>query len=323
MDAKVSVIVPVYNTGEYLAPCMESILAQTYRNIELLLVDDGSTDGSGEVCDSYAARDKRVRVIHQSNSGVSTARNTGIHSTAGSYLMFVDGDDWLETDAVAAMLEVITREKADVCFCDRYYRNADVEKLALPSDFPNRLTGGEAVKRHLRYRFLSSACFGLFNASKVKGCLFDPELHTLEDWEYLFRVLTRIDTLAVLRKALYHYRLVEGSASQSPLNAKKLTCLLIPEKAARYVEEHHLPYTEDVKYLPVALLNHLLVILANTEYREKESKQLQQLARRILAYSWSSSVVPLRQKLYTTMCACSPQLFCRAYHIKYGGHYHE
>ena len=103
-SALISVIVPVYNAAEYLPRCIESILCQTHRNLDILLIDDGSTDGCGEVCDSYAREDSRIRVIHQQNSGVSTARNAGLDAARGDWIGFVDADDWIEPEMYETLL---------------------------------------------------------------------------------------------------------------------------------------------------------------------------------------------------------------------------
>ena len=103
-ENQISVIVPVYNVEGYLARCVDSILGQTYENLEVILVDDGSRDGSGALCDAFARQDHRVKVIHKPNGGLSSARNTGIDAAQGEYLAFVDSDDWLEPDAYAQML---------------------------------------------------------------------------------------------------------------------------------------------------------------------------------------------------------------------------
>ena len=95
-DSLLSIIVPVYNVEQYLSRCVDSLVNQTYHNIEIILVDDGSPDRSGEICDEYAKKDKRVKVIHQSNGGLSDARNTALDIAKGDYLMFVDSDDWIE-----------------------------------------------------------------------------------------------------------------------------------------------------------------------------------------------------------------------------------
>lgn len=114
----ISVIVPVYNVGPYLTPCVDSLLGQTYQHIEVLLIDDGSTDGSGAVCDGYAARDPRVRVLHQKNQGVSAARNAGLDAAAGAYIAFVDADDYVAPDYLEVLQRDLETQKVDIVCCE-------------------------------------------------------------------------------------------------------------------------------------------------------------------------------------------------------------
>ena len=114
---KLSVIVPVYNTKEYLHECIDSILAQTFRDFELILVDDGSTDGSGGICDDYGRQDHRVCVIHQENAGVTAARKRGVEEATGEYIAFVDSDDWIDTNMYSIML---ANEPADIVICNMF-----------------------------------------------------------------------------------------------------------------------------------------------------------------------------------------------------------
>ena len=110
MNGKVSIIVPVYNVQKYLARCIESLICQTYGNIEIILVNDGSTDGSEDICKEYKNIDNRIIVINQKNAGLSVARNTGIENASGDYLCFVDSDDWVELDYVSFGLDVYKRQ---------------------------------------------------------------------------------------------------------------------------------------------------------------------------------------------------------------------
>ena len=123
----VSVIIPVYNVEKYLKDCINSILNQTYSNWEMILVDDGSVDNSGDICDKFSKNDSRIHVIHQTNKGVSFARNKGIEKANGEYLIFIDSDDWIENNMFEEMITAINNTKADACYCDRYYK--DVNKM--------------------------------------------------------------------------------------------------------------------------------------------------------------------------------------------------
>ena len=116
-DVLVSVIVPVYNVEAYLDECLESICSQTYRNLEIILADDGSTDKSGEICDIWQAKDPRIRVIHQQNAGVSCARNAGLEICTGDLISFVDSDDWLDLQMFEKLVSCLSENDADAAMC--------------------------------------------------------------------------------------------------------------------------------------------------------------------------------------------------------------
>ena len=117
MKSKVSIVVPIYNVEKYIDECIISLIHQTYSNIEIILVDDGSPDKSGDICDRWAKRDNRIKVIHKKNGGLSDARNAGIKKSTGDFLAFVDGDDWLSINFIEKMVENIIKYKADMAVC--------------------------------------------------------------------------------------------------------------------------------------------------------------------------------------------------------------
>lgn len=141
MRTEVSVIVPIYNVERYLAKCVDSILAQTYGDFELILIDDGSPDRCGEIIDSYAVKDNRVVPIHQKNMGVSAARNAGLRVAKGDFLSFIDPDDFVSTDFLEVLVNEITKYDADIacCGCDSYDKNGNIKRMnSLPSGVMSR-----------------------------------------------------------------------------------------------------------------------------------------------------------------------------------------
>ena len=219
MSDLVSVIVPVYNTGEYLAPCVESLVAQTYPNIELILVDDGSTDGSGAVCDEFARRDDRIKVIHQKNAGVSAARNAGLDAATGAYLTFVDADDGLVPAAVETALRYLRENNADMVtygwqkiFSDDGHTEDCTEAFSCTEDIPGVL---QEILAHY------SAYGGGYPWNKLwrrSGDIprFNPELYYFEDLEWVVRMLLGVQRIVVCPECLYRYRIHSGSVSQDP-----------------------------------------------------------------------------------------------------------
>lgn len=127
MEAKVSVVIPVYNVEKYLKECVDSVINQTYENLDIILVDDGATDNSGTICDEYSEKDSRIRVIHRENGGLSAARNTGMDAACGEYIYFLDSDDYLELSAISDLVSIIEEENTDFVFFDGYVFYTDCE----------------------------------------------------------------------------------------------------------------------------------------------------------------------------------------------------
>ena len=141
----VSVVIPVYNVEKYLNKGIESVLSQSYEELEIILVDDGSTDSSGKMCDVYARQDKRVHIMHKENGGLSSARNAGIREAHGEYIAFVDSDDWVEPDYIERLLKACVENAAEMSICSyRYVDNEELEKQA-EDGFQIVWTGKDAV----------------------------------------------------------------------------------------------------------------------------------------------------------------------------------
>ena len=222
MDELVSIIVPVYNTGEYLAPCVESLIAQTYQNIEIILVNDGSTDGSGAVCDEFSRRDERVKVVHQKNSGVSAARNAGLERASGTFLTFVDSDDLLVPHALETALGYLQETDADMVTYGWQKQFEDhtedcCAEREICEDIP------AAIREMLMHY---SAYGGGYPWNKLWRAVreiprFDTELYYFEDLEWVIRMLLPVRRIAVCPECLYRYRIHAGSVSNDPAKTER------------------------------------------------------------------------------------------------------
>lgn len=180
---KVSVIVPVYKCEAFLPDCIDSILRQTHQNLEVILVDDGSPDGSGTICDTYAQKDARVRVIHQANRGVSAARNAGIDAASGDAIAFVDSDDTVESDLYEVLVKLAAEYDADIAHCG--YRKVHFDgstKDVLGTGILLIQDAWEASESLLTGKhFTGSPCTKLYRSQLFEGIRFDPELKINED----------------------------------------------------------------------------------------------------------------------------------------------
>lgn len=214
----VSIIVPVFNVSAYLPTCVDSILAQSHRNLEVVLVDDGSTDASGELCDDYARRDPRARAIHQSNQGLSVARNVGVAASHGEWVTFVDSDDWIDTSFISQLLSLAGQTATDAVTC-RHHRVHDLAVAAEPptADAATRVFDPITVLLEFLgpdYPTITSACGKLFNRALLEGIEFPPG-RKHEDEFVTYRLLHKAQRTAMTSAALYYYRQRPGSIMRS------------------------------------------------------------------------------------------------------------
>ena len=209
----ITVAVPVYHVETYLSKCIESILGQTYSKLEILLIDDGSDDGCPAICDAYAEKDARIRVIHQQNKGRSGARNTGLKEAKGEYLLFVDGDDWIDDNCVETLYqEAITHNVQLVVgryreiYEDKVIDGSTGEKLILKGQEPLEFY----VRGHKAYQNVNSVCVKLYAKSLVEGIEF-VEGKYYEDIMFVTQVYAKCNSCVYLDEAFYNYNI--GTAS--------------------------------------------------------------------------------------------------------------
>ena len=213
-----SIIMPVYNTGGYLEPTVNSVLAQTYRNFELILVDDGSTDGSGEVCDRLAAEDSRIRVIHKENGGVASARNVGLAAAQGEYIGWVDSDDLISPIMFEVMIGLAEKHGADIVQCS-HVRSVEELVMQLPQNVLDVeiLDGVGSLKRIYRSHYTNalSLCTKLIRTKVMDGLRF-TEGTAFEDDEIVPRILERGKKNVFFEEPLYCYVRRTGSIITAP-----------------------------------------------------------------------------------------------------------
>jgi len=224
-----SIIVPVYNISKYLNECVDSILNQTYQNYELILVDDGSTDGCSDICDEYAANDNRVRVIHKENGGLVSARKAGVEVAQGKYILNVDGDDYLDTEALKILSDICEKTDTDVIAYD-YYRFSDKEKVHNSSSVNEGFYNSHDELINLRKKILFNFekrffTYGIEPSLCSKAIrkdlyakyqlLSDSSVSIGEDLMVSLPILLEANSIYVLKKPLYYYRKNESSMTRN------------------------------------------------------------------------------------------------------------
>ena len=226
-EIKLSVIVPIYNVDQYLEKCIESIIHQTYTNLDIILVDDGSTDKSGEICDKYAVEDNRITVIHKENGGPDSARKEGISKSKGDYIAYVDGDDWIEPDMYASMIEHVKKYSVNTVICGIVENYSDRERMREPF-LTEGLYDKEYFKNNLRKKifytgdFFRSSITSSLSDKIIKKSIIEKYqkrdgLETSLSDDTMVAIPAVIDgqSIFVMKKCLYHYRMRENSLKHS------------------------------------------------------------------------------------------------------------
>ncbi len=229
----ISVIVPVYNVAPYIRRCLDSIAAQTYPALEIIAVDDASTDGSGQLCDACAESEARLQVVHfAENRGPSAARNEGIRRAAGAYLCFVDADDRVEPELLSTLYASLREAEADVSAC-----GADGIRLA--GGPAGVFSGEEAIAcmaREIPFNYVPWA--KLYAAAPVKACLFDERIYYSEDILFLYELFQRVGRVSYVPDILYHYNNDrEDSQVHSGVSVRKLTALTVHDHVCDHAGE--------------------------------------------------------------------------------------
>lgn len=221
-DPKVSIIIPVYNVQDYLPQCLDSVLAQSYVNWGAVLVDDGSTDGSGSICDDYARRDSRIRVIHQANAGAANAKNTGLDHADGAYVTFLDSDDWVEPDWLETLIGTAKEQQADVVECD--FQKEYVERSEIENGWENAIFTAESYLSQYLSNWTCSLFWNkLYRADLLKNIRFRRERRCIDDEFFTYKAVSGAGKIARISKVLYHYRQRSSSAVYSRKNRLQKT----------------------------------------------------------------------------------------------------
>lgn len=309
-DILVSVIVPVYQVEEYLARCVDSILGQTYGNLEVLLVDDGSTDGSGQICEDYAEKDARVKVIHKANGGLSSARNAGIDAATGTYLEFVDSDDWLEPDGVEAMLTLARTSSVKLVVAGRWDVSAKtgVKKKGLCPTRQEVISGTELVRRIFRWEHCdSSACDKLFHRELFREIRF-PEGMVCEDVPVMYKIVLDAQQAVMLNRPIYHYFHRNGSISYSGISEKNFHFSQHTAEIMKFIQQNYPELTEEARYLRVRSLVYgvqSVDLASRTDQKRfrRECGNCRLELRRNLRFVLASPMFSRKEKIMNTLLA--------------------
>ncbi len=294
----ISVIVPVYNSAKYLTQCIESILAQTYTNLQIILVDDGSADHSGQICDDYATKDCRIKVIHQANKGVSAARNAGLRAAQGEYIGFVDADDYLAPDMYEKLMSCIRQYNALIAGCNFYLVNRQAQTIG----FSGIANGPYSVLQTLDiFRTHQVIWNKLFHVSVLRTIRFDETSSFGEDMLFFFFALLQAQSMSYTAQPLYYYREHPQSVSQlTRWNPKHMGYFAATDEMIEYAisQQAALPVQQLGLSQFLFAVAFLRRIFQTIPLDKINARHLQQRLRRTLPSWLFTGQIPLVKKLF-------------------------
>lgn len=275
----ISVIVPVYNVKDILYKCIDSILNQSYKNIELILIDDGSTDGSGKICDEYSQNDSRVKVIHNKNQGVSAARNTGLDVISGEYLIFVDSDDMICSDLIEKTYSFISSKKLDAALFS--YKISSGENRLLESFAEGEKIVLSSTELQKSTYLIRSAWQYMYKKSAIGDIRFDTDIHFCEDLLFVTKVIyTNVNIkIGIINEPLYVYTVGrETSATNKQSLERRLTSIVALKRMLEIVKPYPLIRRKAICGLQGAYFLSYMSLNENSE-RKSYKKQMRHLRK--------------------------------------------
>lgn len=265
---KISIIVPIYNVEKYIRKCIESIINQTYKNIEIILVDDGSPDNCGKICDDFSQKDSRIKVIHKKNGGLSDARNKGSKIATGEYIMFVDSDDYIELTACEELYNIIIDSNADiVCYnfkkVDEFGKTIDNKKIYSQGNTKKKISMSykEAMIDNLYRRFIRYEAGSKIYATKIIQKIEFPTNMLAEDFATFYKFLAEAKKIVFYDRCLYNYVQRNGSI-MAEKNLKLYLDMFITEKNIYKIMKNICNKYEDKSMLENRHFNNLVKIYA-------------------------------------------------------------
>lgn len=267
----VAVVIPVYNVESYLEQCLDSIITQTHTNLEIIIVDDGSTDRSGHICDDYAKKDSRIKVIHQQNEGLSAARNTGIRRATSEYITFVDSDDWIESTMIETLIHDLLHGHSDISVIGRFleYGNRTIDDS---NGVFAAMTPEACLKQMLYANGIDNSACGKLYKTKAFSSITFPYGKEFEDTETTYKLVMESQQISLHSVPLYHYRKTSPqSITHGPFSLRKMDLI---NQAQNITKEIARKYPTLEKACSRFLMHAYLSILARALDAKNHNKKI-------------------------------------------------
>jgi len=307
----ISVIVPIYNSGEHLYRCLDSLVNQTYSKLEIILINDGSTDGSGEVCELYKKKDERIICIHKENEGVSSARNIGLKLATGDYFHFLDSDDYLELDTYEYLLSLIQKHKCDAVTFEYYITYKEKEIIhSLSKTHYGMLNCEDTLIALMRGKML--CCDKFYSRNLVDGLQFRNDIHRGEDTLFAALALERAEKIWFDNKPLYHYVQSEDSACRGRFRESQLTVLKLYDAYKPLFERHKVMQEYFLLFMQEVLISlyYDIWVDVNSHKYKKGMKEIYNVTSMHYQRINQAKMLSKKQKVKFAIFNISPKLFC-------------
>lgn len=308
----VSIIIPIYNVELYLRDCIESVIKQTYKNLEIILINDGSPDNSGNICEEYAKRDVRIKVVHKNNGGLSDARNVGLNIAHGAYISFIDSDDIIHEDFIHILLSNLLQSEASISMCDYAEFSTITPKIDSIPKNPFELYTGEYMLDNLYSKSWVPknviACNKLYKRAVWSGLRYT--VGVLHEDEYIIHELyAKVHSVAYCPAPLYYYRQRESSITKE-ISAKRIqdTLAIFDQRAVFFKNRGY-----DHLFAQNASARLLNIVLLAITYKNGQARQL--LIQNLAAILKEVNI-PLKLKSYSVILAAFPKIFWRIKNLR-------
>lgn len=316
MEDLISVIIPVYNVEKYLTKCIESIIKQTYTNLEIILVDDGSPDNCGKICDEYAQKDDRIKVIHKKNGGQSEARNYGIEIATGKYITFLDSDDYISEDYIEYMYKLLKDNNANLSICGVQIVNNENKKYNTEETEVKIYKTNEAFENLLYAEGIEGAVYAKLYPKDYFDNIKFPVGEKYEDIAIIALLMNKAEKIVYGNKKCYFYYTRPGSTSKSGFNKNELDYIKNVKLMLNYIKQNY-PELENavLRYQVYSQFRILRIILFSKNKNDEIQQEMIKNIKKFDKVVYKNSRTPRRDKIAIITLRCGLPIFKMSWYI--------
>lgn len=299
MEELISIVIPVYNVENYLNKCIKTIVNQTYKNLEIILVDDGSTDKSGKICDEWKEKDTRIKVIHKKNGGLSDARNVGIRSSVGKYLFFIDSDDYVSLDIIENLYKSMKENNVQIV-TDTYVLETYYKKLVTHRKSENIVDSEKALKNIFMQKD-SVAVWGRLYLRELFNDIEFPVGKKYEDLGTIYKIIDKAENVSYINRSGYHYvQRSESICNNRFTKEDYLTIIDFLETILKFIEEKYPRIIREAQNFYIHYINMCTILLYRNNLQE-EYKNLKHKLKQYLPQLLKSPKIKIKTKIMSIL----------------------